>query len=166
MISELSLDWEVEEEDPQDGDCAAGARVLVVDDDGAMRQLVMAALGSEGFEVNEAISGSDLAGVLNSIITDARPSDGVDLIILDLRMPGMTGLEIIRKLRAACWGTPAILMTAFPDPDVVAEATRLGVPVLAKPFALDVLTRTAISLLLAQGTTGIENDADGLKVSA
>jgi two-component system response regulator (stage 0 sporulation protein F) len=140
--------------------------VLVVDDDESMRQLVGAALVNEGFEVNEAVSGSDLVWVLNSIIADAGPSDGVDLIVLDLRMPGMNGLEIVRKLRDARWRTPAILMTAFPDPEVLTEANRLGVPVLSKPFSLEALTRMAVTLLLHRDNVDPENMTQGLKATS
>ena len=147
MTTDNELCWGDDEEDTQPGVRPRGARVLVVDDDEAMRELVASALDSEGFEVNEAHSGTDLMRTLESIMVDAWPSDGVDLLVLDLRMPGMSGLEIVRKLRAADWTTPAILMTAFADRDVIAEAARLGVPVLSKPFALEALTRVAVSML-------------------
>ncbi|HSO35653.1 MAG TPA: response regulator, partial [Labilithrix sp.] len=103
-----------------------------------------------GFSVHEAVSGSELLSVLRSVTADSWPLDGVDLIVLDNRMPGMTGLEAIRNLRAAHWETPAILMTAFPDAAVKREAQRLGVPVLPKPFSLDLLSSAVLVVLLSR----------------
>ncbi len=140
---------------PQDDDDSTpldielrGARVLVADDDAAMRNLVVSRLVLQGYRVDEAISGTDLVQTLTSIAVDAWPLDGVDLMVLDLRMPGLTGLEVIRRMRAARWAGPVILMTAFPADDVYAEAQGLGVRVLAKPFPLAHLLETAASLLV------------------
>lgn len=141
-----NLEWEDDENVTLPG--LPGARILVADDDEAMRSLVSSELASEGFMVSEAVSGTDLLLSLDTANEDA--ASGVDLIVLDFRMPGMSGLEVLRLLRAAHWGTPAILMTAFADPKVIAEAGRLGVPVLSKPFPLETLTRVAISLLVEQ----------------
>jgi CheY-like chemotaxis protein len=141
------------------------ARVLVADDDEAMRLLVTSTLEDEGYQVNEAISGSDLLRALDSIAVDAWPTDGVDLIVLDLRMPGMNGLDVVRRLQAAHWFTPTILMTAFAGPEVIAEAARLGVPVLSKPFGLDALTQTAGRLLSEHATDGRGQVPRGVKLS-
>jgi DNA-binding NtrC family response regulator len=68
---------------------------------------------------------------------DGRP---LDLIITDVRMHGVTGLEILAGLRENDWSTPVILMTAFGDAELHAEAMRLGaLAVLDKPFELDAL---------------------------
>jgi len=123
------------------------ARVVVADDDGDMRELVTLHLTAEGYDVHAAVSGADLLSILESIRVDLWPLDGVDLIVVDNRMPEMTGLEAIRRLRAARWDKPAILMTAFPAPAIQREAARLGVPVLSKPFSLD-LVSSAVSLSL------------------
>ena len=145
-----ALDDEAWDEITEPGTQAAGARVLVVDDDGSMRELVTRRLASEGYDVHEAVSGGELLRVLQSISVDCWPLDGVDLIVLDNRMPGITGLEAIRRLRAAHWETPAILMTAFPEAGVKSEAAILGVPILPKPFSLDLLTSTILLSLLSK----------------
>jgi CheY-like chemotaxis protein len=124
-----------------------GARILVADDDEGLRELVTMRLTAEGYDVVDAVSAPDLLRVLETISTDRWPLDGVDLIILDNRMPGMTGLEAIRRLRAARWETPAILITAFPEPPVRREAATLGVLVLTKPFPFDLLTNSILMKL-------------------
>jgi two-component system, response regulator, stage 0 sporulation protein F len=127
-----------------------GARILVVDDDEALRERVTMRLTAEGYDVVDAVSASDLRRVLEAISTDRRPLDGVDLIVLDNRMTGMTGVEAIRQLMAARWETPAILITAFPEPPVKREAAMLGVLVLTKPFSLDLLTNSIVMNLLSK----------------
>jgi CheY-like chemotaxis protein len=127
------------------------ACVLVVDDDSDMRELVTSRLTSEGYDVREAASGSELLRAVQSMRLDRWPLDAVDLIVLDNRMPGMTGLDAVRKLRGAHWETPAILMTAFPDADVKREAAALGVTLLPKPFSLELLS-IAITLGLLSGS--------------
>lgn len=144
-----SHDRETTDRQPRFG----GARVLVVDDDGAMRELVSHRLTKDGFSVHEAVSGRDLLGLLGRITADRWPLDDVDLILIDNRMPGMSGLQAIRALRAAHWDTPAILMTAFPDETVKKEAQTLGVPVLPKPFPLDLLTNAIVVVLLSERMT-------------
>lgn len=114
-------------------------RVLIAEDNFVFRYLVEATLHEEGFEVECSESGSGLLAKLNAIEVREFPDEGVDLIVLDQRMPGLTGLEVLKKLRASNCEIPVILMTAFPDPSMEAEANRLGVPLLAKPFSLDTL---------------------------
>lgn len=137
------IDRDDDDDDPtlDERPAHTSARVLVADDDEAMRLLVAATLAGEGYTVAEASSGPDVVRKFDAL--------SADLVVLDFRMPGMTGIEVIEKLRARDHGTPIILMTAFADPGVCEEADRLGVPVLSKPFPLEHLTRTAV-LLLAQ----------------
>lgn len=124
-------------------------RVIVADDDEAMRMLLAAALETEGFEVVEASSGHELVRTLDGVPRDGAHGDGVALVLVDFRMPGMNGLEAVRTLRAAHWEMPIIMMTAFADPELQAEAVGLGIPVLSKPFRLDVLTNL-VELLLSR----------------
>ena len=129
----------------------ARARVLFVDDDGSVRDLVATHLTAAGYEVYEAASGNELLKIVRSITLDSFPLDGVDLIVLDHRMPGMSGLEAIRRLRALHWETPAILVTAFPEVEVEREAAILDVPILSKPFSLDLLSSVILANLLSRG---------------
>ncbi len=64
------------------------------------------------------------------------PRDAFDLIVTDVRMPGITGLEAIARLREVGYSTPVITMTAFPDEELRRRAHQLDVMVLDKPFKL------------------------------
>ena len=127
-----------------------GARILVVDDDKEMRELVATRLLAQGYSVHGATTGSELLRVLEDVSVYMWPLDGIDLIVVDNRMPGITGLEAIRRLRLAQWDTPAVLITAFPDDEVLREAARLKVPVLPKPFSLELLTHAVLSGILGR----------------
>jgi putative two-component system response regulator len=127
---------------------AIRARVLVVDDDESLRQLIIARMRREGFEVIEADSGSGALEVLAMVSRSQHLQEQLDLLVMDVRMPGATGIEIARMLRASGWTVPVVLITAFPDRALLAEAAQLGLTVLAKPFALERLSNAAISAML------------------
>lgn len=126
-------------------------RVLVAEDDPDFRQLVVSRLLDDGCEVYEAASGVDLLRLLSSPEWEAGP---VDLLIMDHRMPGSTGLQVIRHLRARHFTAPCILMSAFPEPKLWDEAEELGATLLSKPFALGVLSEIA-SLALMGDVSGL-----------
>lgn len=124
-----------------------GARVLVADDAGDLREMVAGRLAVAGYEVEEACSGEDLLRLVRGIALDGWPLDGVDLLVVDYRMSGLTGLETIRALRAAHCDTPAILMTAFPEDAIEQEAAAMGVALLPKPFSFEALARAVMAAL-------------------
>lgn len=125
---------------------ARTARILVAEDDPDTRSLVARVLRMGGHRVYETGSGSELLQTLRSIIIDS-PIDGVDLVVSDLRMPGLSGLEVARMLRAQRWDAPIILMTALSTDALRDEAEALGVTVLMKPFSLeDLLTAARVAL--------------------
>jgi len=115
-------------------------RVLVADDDDAMRSTVAFTLDDEGFETIEAASGVEVLRLLETDDCCRTGQTPFDLIIMDIRMPGLSGLDTVRKLRALRCSTPVILMTAFPALETEEAAEALHVPLLAKPFALSELT--------------------------
>ena len=123
-------------------------RVLLAEDDDAFRRLLAGALRRGGFEVIEARDGRELVDRLASLLPGAGPSDGmpIDLIVSDIRMPGITGLDVLDKLRLADWATPVILITAFGDNATRAEAIRLGATMFDKPFDLSDLRTMALHL--------------------
>jgi DNA-binding NtrC family response regulator len=113
-----------------------GPRVLVAEDDRNMRELIVASLRADGYDVTAA---GDLDRLGESVGVDTGP-DAVALIVTDNRMPGCTGLELLTALRAAHWETPVILITAFGSPATHRHAAALGATaVLDKPFPLDQL---------------------------
>ncbi len=122
------------QDDVPTADPRAGARVLVVEDDDAMRRLMATTLGSLGYDVVEAGDGIDLLGWLGSSLWDPS-GDGVDVIVSDVNLPDMTALEVMEALRVHRGGVPVILVTASDDPTVDARAQDLGAAiVLRKPF--------------------------------
>ena len=123
-------------------------RILVAEDDGNLRRLIGTRLRRDYFDVVEACSGTDALKILQMISRHGWPLENLDLIIMDVRMPGPSGLELTQRLRGDRWTTPILLMTAYPDPGLLAETDKLGVAVLAKPFELDALTDAAIDALV------------------
>ena len=117
-----------------------GGRILVAEDDRAMRKLIARTLRNDGHRVTEAASGRDAVQRLGNAIHEG----GVrfyDLVISDIRMPGPSGLELLSGLRAGDWSVPVILVTAFGDAETHRQARRLGaVSVLDKPFNLELLS--------------------------
>lgn len=107
-----------------DGTC----RILIVDDEPALRQLLGEILSDQGWSVAEARHGEDAL--------DRLQAERFAVVLLDHRMPGLSGGEVYSRLRAAGDDTPVILMTAARN--VHALAQSLGIPhFLAKPFDLD-----------------------------
>jgi DNA-binding response OmpR family regulator len=119
------------------------ARALVAEDDDDMRRLVVRALRDEGFDVVDVRSGWALLEYLGARIFDGRRDPPLDLIVSDVRMHGVTGLEVLAGLRQTNWSTPVILITAFGDAKLHAEARRLGAFVFDKPFDFNDLRRLA-----------------------
>ncbi len=101
------------------------ASLLVIDDEPINGRLLTAVFSAEGFAVAHAADGEEgLARV------EARPPE---LVLLDLRMPGLDGVEVLRRLRARWPALPVIVLTSHSDIGAAVEATRLG--------AYDFLTR-------------------------
>lgn len=108
-------------------------RVVIAEDDDDMRSVLCELVSGLGAQVAEASSGGDLVGLL----TDDQP---VDLLITDVRMPWMTGLQVALSARNSGIAVPVIIVTAFPDDTLRAQVESLGSAVLlAKPFRPDEL---------------------------
>lgn len=105
-------------------------RILIIDDDPAIRKIAAFVLRKEGHEVSEAASGAE--GLT------AAAAQAPDLVLLDWRLPDMGGLEVLRALKAeARTGTvPVLVLTASAQEEDAARAARDGgaADVLAKPF--------------------------------
>jgi DNA-binding response OmpR family regulator len=114
------------------------ARILLAEDDPDLRALLASELRKDGYIVEEARTGYDLLELLGTL---TLRNEVCDLLITDIRMPGLTGLSIAEALRHGVTrgtsGTPIILITAFGDDAIHAEAKRLGAAIFDKPFDLD-----------------------------
>jgi len=106
--------------------------VLVVDDDRAMREMVIALLEDAG---HQAAGAADADAALEEL----RDHD-FDAVVSDIRMPGKTGIELVGEIRETRPGTPIILMTAFGSIDSAVEAMQAGAfDYLTKPFKRDAM---------------------------
>jgi two-component system, OmpR family, response regulator MprA len=123
-------------------------RVLVVDDDAAVRQSLATALGRDGYEVLVAEDGN--AGLAHLV------AGSVDAIVLDVAMPEPNGLEVCRRLRAGGDRTPILMLTArgLVD-DRVAGLDAGADDYLVKPFALAEL-RARLRALLRRNAASAE----------
>lgn len=99
-------------------DDALGARVLVVDDDGLFRESLQQNLAEAGFDVAGFADGP-------SLLTHLQAGGRAALILLDWRMPGMNGIEVLRRLREAGETIPVIFLTALSD-QMYEEAALIG----------------------------------------
>ncbi len=120
--------------------------VLIADDDEAMRQMLAVSLRSEGFEVGECQDGTALLDRLRQAKgEDSEPC----LVVTDMRMPGVDGLDVLHWLRRWVPGVPVILITAFGDVRTHQRALELGATrVLDKPFDLRELHDAAVDAIL------------------
>jgi CheY-like chemotaxis protein len=109
-------------------------RLLVVDDDAAINATFESILRGEGFDVATASDGAQAIALCRR--------EHFDVILLDLVMPGMDGLVVLRELRQFCSESRVVILSAYIEPDREAEAFRLGaVAVLPKPPELKKLLR-------------------------
>ncbi len=114
-------------------------RILIADDDVSLRGVLAEFLTSEGFAVDQTDDGSTVVAALTGPV-ERRP----ELVIMDVRMPGRTGLEVLSDLRAKrASPLPVIVTTAYGSSSVAIEAMQLGAyDYLTKPFELEDLLAT------------------------
>jgi two-component system response regulator MprA len=126
-----------------------GARVLVVDDEPALREALKRALTVEGYRVDLAGDGEDALGRVSD--PDTRP----DAVVLDIMMPRMDGLEVCRRLRASGDRVPILMLTARDTVSDRVEGLDAGADdYLVKPFALEELLARIRALLRRTGLAG------------
>jgi two-component system response regulator PilR (NtrC family) len=105
-------------------------RILIVDDEQSMRELLAILLKKEGFEVVTAASRAEAASVLSR--------NAVDMVLTDVRLPDGDGLEVLRHVKGASPGTVVIVMTAYGTTETAVAARKLGAEAyVLKPFDVD-----------------------------
>ena len=123
-------------------------RLLVVDDEEPNRDMLARRLQRHGYDVDVASSGAEALAVLAARV--------IDVVLLDIQMPGMTGLEVLRTVRQSCTQAqlPVIMVTAKTESDAVVEALGLGAnDYITKPVDLPVALariRTQVGLKAAE----------------
>jgi two-component system response regulator AtoC len=129
----------------------ANTKVLVADDDRTIRRNLVRLLQSEGYHALEAADGEQALKCIRS--------EGPDAVLLDLKMPGRDGLEVLSELGSALAELPVIVVTAFGGSAAAIEAMRRGAyDYLSKPFDLDEVLLT-LKRALRQRALAIEVQA-------
>jgi excisionase family DNA binding protein len=109
--------------------------ILVVDDEEAIRELMVTALASKTRAVLTAGSGDEALEIV-------KRSD-VDLVLLDLSMPGMNGVETFREIHSLRPALPVMIVTAYPDSDLMSKALEIGpFTMISKPVDLAQIQKT------------------------
>jgi two-component system, NtrC family, nitrogen regulation response regulator GlnG len=107
-------------------------KILVVDDEPEVRLVLTEFLESQGYEVTAAASGAEALAMVDA----AKPH----VVLLDVTMPEMDGMETLKRLAAAHPGLPIIMVTANADVDITSRLLALGAAdYIPKPFDLDYL---------------------------
>jgi DNA-binding response OmpR family regulator len=131
------------------------AKVLVVDDDATVREVVVSYLRNAGHEVHEAVDG---AGALEAV-----RQVGTDLVVLDVMMPGLDGLEVCRRLRRQS-DVPIVLLTALGAEQDRVVGLEIGADdYVTKPFSPRELV-LRVDSILRRSSGGVDTDAPSVIV--
>lgn len=126
-----------------------GARILVVDDDPAVCDTIEDGLHLSGFATIRAQNGIDAIDLIKN--------EHIALVVLDVNMPKVNGLDVLKKIRSLHYGTPVLLLTARQGRSDVVEGFRLGADdYVTKPFGLEELILRINAILRRSGTVTSE----------
>ena len=133
-------------------------RLLVAEDDREFRGLLTAALRSDGYEIVEVATGFELLDALMTFSTSNANGRSFDLVISDVRMPGLNGITALARLGGGHKAPPVVFVTAFGDDEVHEQARQVGaIDVLDKPLDMDDL-RAFVAEFLAGHTRCAQRD--------
>lgn len=120
------------------------SRILIVDDEATIRASLVESLSRDGYDITAAQSGEEALAKTHG--------QKFDLVITDLKLPGVSGIEILQALRNQGNSTPVIMMTAYGDVDIAVSAMRLGAyDFIPKPFKLGAMKKQVRAALKATG---------------
>jgi two-component system, response regulator, stage 0 sporulation protein F len=123
-------------------------KILIVDDQNGIRVLLMEVFSNEGYDTYQASNGK-----LALEIVRTNPPD---LILLDMKIPGMDGLEILKHIKQINPSIKVIMMTAYGELDMIKEATDHGALMhFTKPFDIDELRQAVNAQLGPSGRMAI-----------
>ena len=126
------------------------ARILVVDDEPGVRELICDALHMSDFQTLQAVDG--LAAL------SAIRRDRFDLMILDINMPKLDGLELLEKIRKDGMEIPALMLSARGDKVDISQGLKLGADdYMTKPFSIEELVLRVRAILRRTSTTPVAN---------
>jgi DNA-binding response OmpR family regulator len=122
-------------------------KILVVDDDPGMLDTLMDVLSATGYETSVAASG-------NAALEMAQ-AGRFDLVLMDVQMPGLNGVQVLHALRVLEPTIVVIMMTAYTGDELVAESQRTtGFSVLSKPLDLDQVLPLVKSIVSSRAGRG------------
>lgn len=114
-------------------------RVLIVDDEENIRQMTRLALETAGYEVGEAASGLEAFAIIGG-------DDSWDAVLLDQKMPGMVGTEILRRIKVMLPSVQVIMMTAYASVELAIESMKLGATdFVRKPMTPEILRNALVA---------------------
>jgi DNA-binding response OmpR family regulator len=127
-------------------------RILLAEDDKEMRTLLTLALNRFGYGVVACPDGIDMLAHLAAFLLPLQSAgESFDLVISDIRMPGVTGMEVLQGKPDRADFPPMILITAFGDEETHAEAAEYGAAaIFDKPFDVDELIEKVNAILLTR----------------
>jgi len=133
--------------------------ILIVDDDQAMRLALSESLQSCGYAIEAVENGRDAV----TVFTKKK----FDLVVSDMRMPGMTGMEVLKSVKKMSSGVPVILITAYGTVHTAVEAMKEGAAeFIMKPFSLDDLEAVVRNVLKKTESTIAEEEQETLPASS
>ncbi|MFD1884327.1 response regulator [Paenibacillus wenxiniae] len=105
-------------------------KILIVDDQNGIRLLLVELFSNEGYEMFQAANGKEALQIVEQHVPD--------LVLLDMKIPGMDGLEILRHIKQTHPRIHVIMMTAYGELDIIQQAKDLGaMSHFTKPFDID-----------------------------
>jgi len=131
-------------------------RVLVVDDEEAVRDLLQRILKETGYDVDTAANGQEALDKVSQLKTE--------LVLLDIKMPGMSGMEVLRQLTTNWPETCVVMATAVADAQTAVEAMKLGAyDYITKPFNRDDVVLT-VRRAIEKRYLELENESHRLEL--
>jgi CheY-like chemotaxis protein len=128
--------------------CLVGKRALIAEDDPKGRRLIAGTLREMGLDVMEVEDGGRMLVAMTAEYKGDRP-ESLALIVTDVRMPVLTGLEVFKGFRSANWSTRTIVVTSIETRAVLDAGARLDAVLLKKPLDMPLFVDTVRRLLVA-----------------
>jgi len=131
-------------------DISKPKKILAIDDDDTILKLYCSILGEEGYDIETASTGKEALKMISQ--------DSFDLVFLDLKLPDISGTDVLKKIREKLEWAPVVVVTANPSLESSIEAIRAGgvYEYIIKPFGADNL-KLAIRRALEKNEMMIEN---------